>query len=182
MQSRGKEKLMKRKATMLLTTMLAVGFAAGQAMSATVCGVAQNAEGAPVSGIPITVKDASGKVLGQTTTGSKGEYEIDNLSQGTLDLFLEPGSGVQGGSGVLDMAGESKQVNWQVSDASGAIASQGGSCIDPAGALTPAEWAAIGVLGVGAAAGIAAIVWAESGNRGDHEHPAPPPAPVSPAF
>jgi hypothetical protein len=167
---------MKRTATMLLTTMLAVSFAAGQAMSATVCGVAQNVQGAPVSGIPITVKDSSGKILGQTTTGSKGEYEIDNLSQGTLDLFLDPGAGVQGGSGVLDMAGESKQVNWQVSDASGAVASQGGSCVDPAGALTPAEWAAIGVLGLGVAAGTAAIVWAETGNRSDHRHP------VSPAF
>jgi hypothetical protein len=167
---------MKRKATMLLTTMLAVSFAAGQAMSATVCGVAQNAQGAPVSGISITVKDSSGKVLGQTSTGGKGEYQIDNLSQGTLDLFLEPGSGVQGGSGVLDMAGESKMVNWQVSDASGAVASQGGTCVDPAGALTPAEWAAIGVLGLGVAAGTAAIVWAETGNRSDHN------GPVSPAF
>lgn len=167
---------MKRKATMLLTTMLAISLSAGQAMSATVCGVAQNAQGAPVSGCSVTVKDASGKVLGQTTTGSKGEYEIDNLGQGTLDLFLDPGSaGVQGGSGVLNMQGESKMVNWQVSDASGAVASQGGSCVDPAGALTPAEWAAIGVLGLGAAAGIAAIVWAETGNRRDN-------GPVSPQF
>ncbi len=166
---------MKRKATMLLTTMLAISLTAGQAMSATVCGVAQNAQGAPVGGCSITVKDSSGKVLGQTTTGSKGEYQIDNLGQGTLDLFLDPGSsGVQGGSGVLNMAGESKMVNWQVSDASGAVASQGGSCIDPSGALTPAEWAAIGVLGLGAAAGIAAIVWAESGNRSDEEKPVSP--------
>jgi hypothetical protein len=154
---------MKRKATMLLTTMLAISLTAGQAMSATVCGVAQNAQGAPVGGVSITAKDSLGKVLGQTTTGRKGEYQIDNLGQGTLDLFLDPGSaGVQGGSGVLNMEGESQMVNWQVSDASSAVASHGGSCIDPAGALTPAEWAAIGVLGLGAAAGIAAIVWAET--------------------
>jgi hypothetical protein len=75
---------------------------------------------------------------------------------------------------VLNMQGESKMVNWQVSDASGAVASQGGSCVDPGGALTPAEWAAIGVLGLGAAAGIAAIVWAETGNRHDHEKPVSP--------
>jgi hypothetical protein len=168
---------MKRKATMILTTILAVSFAAGQAMSATVCGVTQNAQGSPVSGVSITAKDSSGKVLGQTSTGSKGEYQIDNLSQGTIDLFLAPGSGVQGGSGVLDMSGESKMVNWQVSDASGAVASQGGSCVDPAGALTPAEWAAIGVLGLGVAGGTAAIVWAETGDTRDHE-----PHPVSPAF
>src|ERR1039457_6453390 len=112
---------MKRKAIMLLTTMLAISLTAGQAMSATVCGVAQNAQGAPVGGASITAKDSSGKVIGQTTTGSKGEYQIDNLGQGPLDLFLDPGSaGVQGGSGVLNMAGESKMVNWQVSDARGA--------------------------------------------------------------
>jgi len=169
---------MKRKATMLLTTMLAVGLTAGQALSATVCGVAQNAQGNPVGGVSITVKDSSGKVLGQAITGSKGDYSIDNLGQGTLNLFLEPGSaGVQGGSGVLDLTGESRVVNWQVSDASGAVASQGGSCRDAAGALSPAEWAAIGVLGLGVAGGAAAIAWAESGDRSDHER-----RPVSPAF
>jgi len=170
---------MKPKATMLLTTMLAISLTAGQAMSATVCGVAQNAQGAPVGGVGISVKDSSGKMLGQATTGSKGEYQIDNLGQGTLNLFLDPGSaGVQGGSGVLNLAGDSKMVNWQVSDASGAVASQGGTCADPAGALTPAEWAAIGVLGLAAGGGIAAIVWAESGNRSDHEYISAP-KPVS---
>jgi hypothetical protein len=168
---------MKRKATMLLTTMLAISLAAGQAMSATVCGVAQNAQGAPVGGCTVTVKDSSGKVLGQATTGSNGEYEIGNLGQGTLDLFLDPGSaGVRGGSGVLTLTDASQRVNWQVSDASGAVASQDGTC-HAAGALTPAEWAAIGVLGLGAGAGIAAIVWAETGNRSDHNK-----KPVSPQF
>jgi len=173
---------MKRTATMLFTTMLAISMTAAQAMSATVCGVAQNAQGAPVSGVGITVKDSSGKILGQATTGSKGEYEVDNLGQGTLDLFLDPGSaGVKGGSGVLNLDGSSKTVNWQVSDAADAAASQGGTCLDPPGPLTTAEWASIGVLGLGAGAGIAAIVWAESGNRSDHEHP-PTKTPVSPQF
>jgi hypothetical protein len=157
---------------MLLTTMLAISLTTGQALSATVSGVARNAQGAPVSGASITVKDPSGKVLGQATTGGKGEYEIDNLGQGSLDLFLDPGSaGVRGGSGVLNMAGDCKMVNWRVSDASSAVASQGESCVDPPGDLTPAEWAAIGVLGLGAAAGTAAIVWAETGSSHDHEKP-----------
>jgi hypothetical protein len=169
---------MKRKATMLLTTVLAVGLTAGQALSATVCGVAQNAQGNPVSGVSVTVKDPSGKILGQATTGSQGEYSIDHLGQGTLNLFLESGgAGVKGGSGVLDLSGDSRVVNWQVSDASSAVASQGGVCRDPAGALTPAEWASIGVLGLGVAGGAAAIAWAESGNRGHGE-----PGPVSPAY
>ena len=61
------------------------------------------------------------------TTGSKGAYEIDNLGQGTLDLFVDPGSaGVQGGSGVLNIADECRMVNWQVSGTASAVASQGG--------------------------------------------------------
>jgi len=162
---------MRRKATMLLTTMLAVSLTAAQAMSATVCGVAQNAQGQPLSGCPVTVKDSSGKVLGQTTTGADGSYQIADLGQGTLNLFLDPCSGgAQGGSGVLNMTGESEKVDWQVPGNGAAVASQGGSCADPPGPLTPAEWASIGVLGLGVGAGIAAIVWAETGNRSDHHH------------
>jgi hypothetical protein len=139
-------------------------------MSATVCGFAQNAQG-PVSGVSITVKDASGKVLGQGVTGGNGQYQISGLSPGTLDLFVDPSAGMQGGSGVLDLTGDSRMVNWQVSDASGAVASQDGIC--RAGALTPIEWASIGVLGLGVGAGVAAIVWAETGNRSDHFHTPP---------
>jgi len=150
-------------------TMLAIGLTAGQAMSAMVCGVAENAQGSPVSGATITVKDASGKVLGQTTTGSNGQYEISNLGTGTLDLFFDPGaSGVQGGSGVLDLTGASKMVNWQTSSASAALASQGGAC--GAGALGWDEWAAIGVLGVLGAGAIAVIVLGAEGDFGHHHH------------
>jgi Carboxypeptidase regulatory-like domain len=165
---------MKGKATKFLTTMLAIGLTAGQAMSATVCGVVENAQGQPVSGCPVTVKDASGAVLGQTTSGSDGGYQISNLGQGTLDLFIDPcAGGTQGGSGVLDMTGDSRKVDWQVSNASSAVASQGGVC--RAGGLTAAEWASIGVLALAAGGGIAAIVWAETGNRSDKK-------PVSPQF
>jgi len=167
---------MKRKSTMLLTTTLAVGLTAGQAMSAMVCGVAQNAQG-PASGVSITVKNAAGQVLGQTTTGSNGQYQISGLSPGTLDLFVDPSSGVQGGSGVLDLTGDSRMVNWQVSGASSAVASQDGVC--RAGALTPIEWGAIGVLGLAAGAGIAAIVWEETGDRRDSQGPPHKPPPFT---
>jgi len=145
---------MKRKATMLLTTMLAVGLTAGQALSATVCGFAQNAQG-PVAGVVVEVKDASGKVLGTATTGSNGQYSISGLSPGTLDLFIDPSTGVLGGSGVLDLTGDSRMVNWQVSDSTGAVASQDGVC--RAGALTPIEWASIGALAFLGAGGAAVL-------------------------
>jgi hypothetical protein len=166
---------MKRLASSFLTALLSVGLAASQAMAATVCGVAQNAQGAPLSGATIVVKNSSGQVLGTATTGSKGQYVIDNVANGTLDLFLNTGSpALKGGSGVLNLSGATQAVNWQVSNAANAIASQGGTCLDPpaAGALTGAEWAAIGVLGLGVAAGGATIGYFESENRPDsHQQP-----------
>ena len=167
---------MKNKATMLLTTILAVGLTAGQAMSAQVCGIARNANGDAVAGVPVTVKDASGNVLGQATTGSKGEYQISGLKQGSLDLFVGPGGGILPGSGVLDLAGDSRMVNWQVSAASPAVASQDGVC--RAGALTGAEWAAIGTLGFLGAGAIAVIVLGATGEFDDSHHHQP----VSPLF
>jgi hypothetical protein len=166
---------MRNKATMLLTTILAVGLTASQAMSAQVCGIARNANGDPVAGVPVTVKDASGNVLGQATTGSKGEYQISGLQQGSLDLF-GPGGGILPGSGVLDLAGDSRMVNWQVSAASPAVASQDGVC--RAGALTGAEWAAIGTLGFLGAGAIAVIVLGATGQFDDNDHHQP----VSPLF
>lgn len=152
--------------------MLAVGLTASQAMSATVCGFAQNAQGG-VSGVTIEVKNSAGQVLGTTTTGAKGQYSISGLPPGTLDLFVDPSAGVQGGSGVLDLTGDSRMVNWSVSDTTGAVANQDGVC--RAGALTPIEWASIGVLGLAVGGGIAVIVWEESGDRRDKDHNTPPP-------
>ncbi len=163
---------MRHLSSKMLTIVVSIGMLAGQSMAATVCGVAASAQGAPLAGATITVKDSAGKVLGTATTGSKGEYSIDNLANGTLDLFIDTGSpAFKGGSGVLNLAGATQAVNWQVADNTNAIATQGGTCLDPPGPLTTAEWASIGVLGLGVAAGGAAIGWAESGNRTDTTHP-----------
>ncbi len=174
---------MKRAVSRILTIVVSAGLISSQAMAATVCGVAQSPQGTPLSGATVTIKDASGKVLGSGVTDTKGNYAIDNVSNGTLDLFLDTGSAtLKDGSGVLNLSGATQAVNWEVSSNANAIASQGGNCVDPPGPLTPAEWASIGVLGLGVAAGGAAIGWAESGNRSDHQHPpfVPPPV-ISPA-
>ena len=71
--------------------------------------------------------------------------------------------------GAVDLNDKSKRVNWQLSNASSAVASQAGPCADGAAALTPLEWGAIGVLGLAIGGGIAAIVWEETGDRRDHE-------------
>ena len=151
---------MKRTSSVVLGLVMVITFTVTQAMGAVVCGVTQTTQGVPVSGVSITARDSSGKVIGHTTTGKQGEYEIQNLGQGTLDLFLDPaGTGVQGGSGVLDLANASQLINWRVSNSSRAVASQGGPCPSLLGPLTSAEWAAIAVLGLGAAGGTAATAW-----------------------
>ena len=83
---------MERGGTILLTTILTLGFAAAPAMSTTICGLAQSGQATPVAGVRITAKDSSGNILGEAETGNKGEYQIDNLGKGTVDLFLDPGS------------------------------------------------------------------------------------------
>ncbi|HTT77961.1 MAG TPA: carboxypeptidase-like regulatory domain-containing protein [Candidatus Binataceae bacterium] len=165
---------MRRKAVVVLSTILAIGLPASQAMSAAICGTADNAQGNPAQGVSVVAKSPSGQIEGQGTTDANGNYRIDGLNVGTLDLFLEPGSsGLQAGSGVLDLNDKSKRVNWQLSSASSAVASQAGPCDDAAAALTPLEWGAIGVLGLAVGGGIAAIVWDQTGNREDHESASP---------
>jgi len=151
---------MRRKAAVVLSTLLAIALPASQAMSAAICGTADDAQGNPAKGVGITVKSPAGQVEGQGTTDNNGNYRIDGVNLGTLNLFLEPGSsGLQGGSGVLDLNDKSKRVNWQLSSTSSAVASQAGPCGEAAAALTPVEWGAIGVLGAATGAAIWAIVW-----------------------
>ena len=127
---------MRRKAVVVLSTVLAIALPASQAMSAAICGTADDAQGNPAKGVGVTVKSPSGQVEGQGTTDNNGNYRIDGLDMGTLNLFLEPGSsGLQGGSGVLDLNDKSKRVNWQLSGTSSAVASQAGPCADAAAAL-----------------------------------------------
>jgi len=175
---------MKHNAKILSTTLLAITLATGQAMGAILSGVALDPQGMPVSGILITVRDSAGKILGQTTTGKKGEYEIDNLGKGTLDLSLNPGSaGVQGGSGVLDLTGGCQMVNWQVSNSGRAVASQGGPCPDHRAGLSAAEWAAIGALGIGAGVGIGfGVSSATSSSNSNSSGLSSTPPPVSSSF
>jgi Carboxypeptidase regulatory-like domain len=163
-----------RKAAVMLSTLLALAIPASQAMSAAICGTVDDASGNPAGNVGVNVKSPSGAMEGQGTTDSNGNYRIDGLSPGTLNLFLEPGSsGFQGGSGVLDLNDPSKRVNWSLSSSSSATASQAGPCSGAAAALTPLEWGATGVLGLAVGGGIAAIVWEETGDRRDHESSSP---------
>ncbi|HJU29744.1 MAG TPA: carboxypeptidase-like regulatory domain-containing protein [Candidatus Binataceae bacterium] len=140
---------------------LGLTIVAAGANAATICGSARNANGQPVPGVEVVVKDSSGKILGTAVTDQSGSYVIHGISgaSGQLDLFLEPQTtGYRPGSGVLQLASvdPSSNVDWRVSNTSSAMAARTGECADPAG-LSSGEVASIAVLGVGVAASGAGI-------------------------
>jgi hypothetical protein len=140
--------MMKIGWTVMASAVLTVGLSAS-ALAASICGVARNSQGAPVSGAQVTVKDTSGTVMGQAVTDKDGHYVISHLKSGKIDLFLTAPS-YQSGSGELTLNDVGEAVNWNLSASAPALAIGGGTCVDPA-ALTAADWASIAALGVGGA-------------------------------
>ncbi|MGH8013682.1 MAG: carboxypeptidase-like regulatory domain-containing protein [Candidatus Binataceae bacterium] len=157
--------------TVIASALLTVGLSA-PALSATICGVARNSQGAPVSGATVTVKDNSGKTIGQAITDKDGHYLIGHLDSGPIDLFLSSVANYQAGSGALTLNDVGKSVNWNVSNSAPAMAVAGGTCADPAG-LTAGDWASIGALGLGGAiiAGVTTAYLAT--NQSDHQNSHP---------
>jgi len=165
---------MKANWKIALMTVLSVAIAT-PAFAAALCGVARNAQNQPIAGVPVTVKDSSGNVLGQATTDADGKYVITGLPQGTLDLFVETGgTPYKPGSGVLTLTEASADVNWEMSPTASALAAQSGVC-DAAGAgWTAGETASVTVLGIAGAAAVGITVWAlESDLHDRHGHHKP---------
>ncbi|MGH7934200.1 MAG: carboxypeptidase-like regulatory domain-containing protein [Candidatus Binataceae bacterium] len=173
---------MKARWTILLSAMLTLGLSA-PAFSASVCGVARDAQGQPVSDVQVTVKNAAGQIVGQATTGANGSYNIDGLDAGTVDLFATPGSAnFKNGSGVLALNSTGGTVNWNMSNSAPALAVQGGTCADPSAGLSPFAQVSVGVLGLGALtiAGVTTAYLAT--DQGDSEGQHHPHHPISPSF
>lgn len=145
--------------------------------AATVCGVVRNAQGQPASGVQIVVKDTSGKTIGQATTDKDGNYSIDGVGKGTLDLFLNPAAaGYKAGSGVLTQtSASSSMVNWQISDATPALAAQTGTCDDPPASFWPfPEEVSLAVLGVAGLGALGSGLYLGFTENGDQKRPVSP--------
>lgn len=144
-------------------------------MEATICGEARGPQG-PASGVLVLVKDSNGQVLGQATTDQNGNYQLNGMNGGTVDLFLEPGTtGFKGGSGVLTLTDVGSKVDWQVSDAAAANAAQNGTCDDPPGGWTDWEIGSVALIGLAAiGSGVALGVLTGPDHNGK-----PAPVPVS---
>ena len=89
----------KRNATVTLTV-----------PTGTVSGQVINSEGAPASGVQVTLADATGPVVG-TTTDSNGDYSFTVSAAGTMDVIAADSSiGVLIASGVAVATGQATTV------------------------------------------------------------------------
>lgn len=149
------------KTGLVVVVWVVVGSVASPGFCGTLCGAVQNAQGQPINGAQLTVKDPSGLFLGQGTTGSDGGYTIDGILPGTIYLFLDTTSipPYKPGSGVLDFTEPSNRVNWKVSDAVQASAAFNGTCtVVGAGEYWPEVGLALILAGTGGL-----VYWAVSG-------------------
>jgi hypothetical protein len=144
---------------MLLLVAIAIGAgAASAALCADIGGVVIDAAGNRVAGIKVVaMRDRTGEVAGQATSGAKGEYYIPHISPETYDLALDPlGKPFQPATTVAAVPKQGLTVNWRVSETAPA------SALAAPRATTPFVWSGReldtaglimgGVAGVGAGA------------------------------
>lgn len=148
---------MKRATQRMLQGILMIAvLIGGTAWAADVVGNVLDGQNNAVSGVKINVIDhATGKVVGEGITNSKGLYEITGLSPGKYDFALNPlNTGFQAGTISSEVTNAGLTLNWTVSPLAAA------SAVGTAGATAAVASTGIGALGVGAigVSGIGAAV------------------------
>ncbi len=150
-----------QRLTLLLLVAITIGAGvASAALCADIRGVVVDAAGNRVAGIKVVaMRDRTGEVAGQATSGAKGEYYIPHISPQTYDLALDPlGKPFQPATAVAYVPKQGLAVNWRVSETAPASAlaaplGAGSSVLGAhlAGLITGATG-----IGAGAAAGLGA--------------------------
>jgi len=142
----------------LLLAIMVGGGAASPALCAEIAGVVVDPAGNRVAGIKVVaMRDRTGEIAGQATSGAKGEYYIPHIAPETYDLALDPlGKPFQPATAVASVPKQGLTVNWRVSQTAPASALAApraaapfvwdGRELDLAGLITG------GVAGVGAGA------------------------------
>jgi hypothetical protein len=101
----------------LLATLILIVSAASTALCASIVGLISDQNGNPVNGVRIVATDASGKAVGDATSDLYGRYCVIPLDPGNYTLTLDPGStGVNGGTGAVDLGADGATTNWSVSN------------------------------------------------------------------
>lgn len=166
---------MKKSCSFLLALVMIAGLSA-TALAADVRGVVSNSQGRSVSGLQVVAKNASGQVVGQTTTGAGGVYNISGLQPGNYDFTLEPGtSGLQGQTVASYLGADGLCLNWGASTTAPAVATaQPGAACQPVAA---AGWDTADTVGAGAVligGGAIGAAVALSGSDNNHQGPVSP--------
>ena len=79
--------------TLFWSTVPAFAIDADKVSSGNIFGIAVTAEGSPVTGTPVELIDAAGKVLGQSTTDANGTYGFSCIPNGSYTMGLGSGDG-----------------------------------------------------------------------------------------
>jgi hypothetical protein len=87
-----------------------------------ILGIVNDPQGNPVNGCHINVTDSTGKVLRDARTDLYGRYCIPAVDPGTYTLVLDPkDTGVQTGSGPIDLQLEGLTVDWKAAKDKAAV-------------------------------------------------------------
>jgi len=105
---------MKRIGVVFLASLLACLAPVSSVLCAETVGTVRDANGNPIPGARIFVRDSTGSVVGQTATDSRGWYPIKGLNLGTYTYVVDPGKGFQGGNGVAALGSQGLRVEWTV--------------------------------------------------------------------
>ncbi len=120
---------------LLLVLVPATGFCTN------ILGIVYDSQGKPVNGCRIYVTDSAGKVIAEGRTNLYGRYCITSVHPDTYTLALDPGNtGVESGTGVVNLQLEGLTVNWTAAKDKTAIASATPGVGSLAAATCGAAW------------------------------------------
>lgn len=95
----------------------------GQQAISTIGGTVLNPQLNPVPGVKISVRDPSGKTVGEAVTDAGGRYCLENVAAGQYQLNLDPLlSPFKGETVVASLGPQNLLVDWFISKAAEAIA------------------------------------------------------------
>jgi hypothetical protein len=121
---RQRSPVMLRPMLSLLIAMIVGASTPSGALCADIVGTVLDTAGNRVAGIKVVaMRDRTGEVVGQATSGAKGEYYIPHIAPETYDLSLDPlGKPFQPATAVASVPKQGLTVDWRVSETAPASA------------------------------------------------------------
>jgi len=106
-----------------------------------ILGIVYDSQGKPVYGCRINVTDSAGKVIAEGRTDLYGRYCITTIDPSAYTLVLDPGNtGMESGTGVVNLQLEGLTVDWTTAKDKPAIASATPGVGSLAAATCGAAW------------------------------------------